>query len=170
MEDPKLEAYFQFDQSDLQANRDGQFSERQRTRLAENDRRIQRRWGLRSIPFLLIAALGPVLAFGPGDFFDWSWKFLWGVVWTGIWGAIGLVMLGSFLSKPKQMVLARASGKVNIAPDRTYRSALRLHIGRHAFDALDDIADVMMQGDEYIVYYERDWEEIVSAERVVEAK
>src|SRR5689334_14598597 len=123
MDDQKLEQYFNFDQADLEANRQGRFSEQQQVRLIENDKKIQRRWGRRSIPFLLLGALGPVLALSPGDFFGWTWKILWGFVWTGIWGGIGLLMLGSWLSKPKPLVLAKATGKVNIARDRTYRSS-----------------------------------------------
>jgi hypothetical protein len=173
MEDQKLKDYFKFDEADLEANRNGRFSESQQVRLIENDRKIQRRWGWRSIPFLLIAAIGPVAALGSGDFFGWSWKIMWGFVWTGVWGGIGLAMLISSLSKQKPLVLAKATGKVNIVRDRSYRSSththnswLELHIGRHVFDMDEELVDIMMQGDEYIVYYEKDWDEIISAERV----
>ena len=173
MEEQKLEEYFKFDAADLQANREGRFSEKQQARLIENDKKIQRRWGWRSIPFLLIAGVGPVLALAAGDFFGWGWKIMWGFVWTGIWGAIGLAMLLSSLSKTKALVLAKAAGKVNFVRNRSYRashnthsSSLRLHVGRQAFDMQEDLVEVMLQGDEYIVYYEEDWEEIVSAERV----
>src|SRR5258706_1607714 len=176
MEDQKLKEYFKFDEADLEANRQGRFSEKQQACLIENDKKIQRRWGWRSIPFLLIAGLGPVLALSAGDFFGWDWKIMWGFVWTGLWGGIGLVMLISSLSKTKPLVLAKATGKVNIVRDRSYRSSnhthissLRLHIGRQAFDIEEDLVDVMMQGDEYILYYEKDWEEIVSVELVSNA-
>jgi hypothetical protein len=177
MEDQKLKEYFRFDEADLEANRNGRFSENQQARLIENDKKIQRRWGWRSIPFLLIAGIGPAAALGPGDFFGWGWKIAWGLVWTGLWGGIGLVMLISALSKTKPLVLAKATGKVNIVRDRSYRSSthtrgssLQLHIGRHAFDMDEELVDIMMQGDEYIVHYEKDWNEIVSAERVSNSK
>ena len=177
MEERKLEDYFKFDEFDLEANRNGRFSEKQRTRLIENDKKIQRKWGWRSIPLFLIAGVGPVAALSAGDFFGWGWKIMWGCVWTGIWGGIGMVMLLSYLSKPKALVLANATGKVNIVRDRTYSSSthshsdsLELHIGQHSFDADDDLAGIMMQGDEYNVYYERDWNEIVSAERVASGR
>jgi hypothetical protein len=176
MQEQQLTAYFKFDEADLQANRQGRFSEKQQARLIENDKKIQRRWAWRSIPFLLIAGIGPFAALSAGDFFGWGWKIMWGFVWTGLWGGIGLVMLASWLSKTKPLVLAKATGKVNFVRNRSYRashnthsSSLRLHIGRHAFDIEEDLAGVMMQGDEYIVYYEQDWEEIVSAELVSSA-
>ena len=165
MQDPKLKAYFKFDESDLEANRQGDFSEPQRARLIENDKKIQRRWGLRSIPFFLVAAVGPVLAFVGGDFLGWGWKITWGLVWTGLWGGIASIMLLSFLSKPKKLVLAKTKGKINIVKNRRSDS-LQLHINRHLFDVEDELANIMMQGDEYIIYYEKDWDEIVSAEFV----
>jgi len=177
MEDQKLREYFKFDDADLDANRKGQFSEKQRTRLIEADRKIQQRWGWRSIPLFLIAAVGPFAAVSAGDFFGLGWKIIWGFVWTGVWGGIGLVMLISSLSKTKQLVLAKATGKVNIVRDRRYRSSTRTHntslqlrIGRHSFDAEEALTDLMMQGDEYIVYYEKDWDEIISAEFVPNIK
>src|SRR4029453_6186338 len=41
IEDKKLREYFKFDDADLDANRKGQFSEKQRMRLIEADRKIQ---------------------------------------------------------------------------------------------------------------------------------
>jgi len=176
-EDEKLKEYFKFDAVDLDANRQGQFSEKQQIRLIEADRRIQRRFGWRSIPLFLIAGIGPLAAISAGDFFGLSWKIIWGFGWTGVWGGIGLVMLLSSLSKPKPLALAKVKGNVNIVRERSYRSSTRRHstslqlcIGRHSFDAEEYIADVLMQGNEYILYYEKDWEEIVSAELVTQAK
>lgn len=40
MEDPKLKAYFKFDESDLEANRTGDFSEPQRVRLIKTIKRF----------------------------------------------------------------------------------------------------------------------------------
>jgi hypothetical protein len=108
-----------------------------RPRLVKNDKKVQRRWGWRAIPFLLIAGIGPFAALSAGDFFGWGWKIMWGFVWTGLWGGIGLAMLLSWLSKTKPLVLAKATGKVNFVRNRSYRashnthsSSLRLHIGR----------------------------------------
>ena len=167
MEDQKLEAYFKFDEADLETNRQGRFSEKQQARLIENDRKIQRKWGWRSIPLFLVAGVGPIMAISSGDFFGWGWKISWGLVWTGLWGGIALIMLLSFLSKPKKLVFAKTTGKVNIGTDAHTRStSLRLHIGRHGFDIEEDILDAMTQGAEYTIYYEKDWDEIVSAELV----
>lgn len=74
-------------------------------------------------------------------------------------------MLLSFLSKPKKLVLAKTKGKINIVRNRR-SDLLQLHINRHLFDVEDALADIMMQGNEYIIYYEKDWDEIVSAEFV----
>jgi hypothetical protein len=177
VENQKLQEYFHFDEADLEANRQGRFSENQQVRLIENDKKIQRKWGWRSIPFLLIALVGPVFALFAGDFFGGNWKVIWGIGWTGLWGGIGLVMLISSLSKSKKLVLAKATGKVKIVMSRSYRasnrthsSSPRLYVGRHSFDMEETLADILTQGDEYVIYYEKDWDEIVSAELIPHTK
>src|SRR5689334_3836409 len=113
MEDQKLKDYFKFDEDDLYANRMGRFSERQQSRLMTNDKVIQKRFGWYSIPFFLIAAIGPYTAASAGDFFGWVWIITWGFVWTGLWGAIGVILIASSLSKQKKLVLEKAQGRVN---------------------------------------------------------
>ncbi len=112
VENQKLQEYFHFDEADLEANRQGRFSENQQVRLIENDKKIQRKWGWRSIPFLLIASVGPVFALFAGHFFGGNWNVIRGIGWNGLWGGIGLVIADQFTFKIQELVLAKATGKV----------------------------------------------------------
>jgi hypothetical protein len=74
----------------------------------------------------------------------------------------------------------KAEGPVNILKaDRTRNDssghiahyfAYELHIGGKAFDVTDGLADVILQGDEYAVYYDDFNGKILSAEFVSKAK
>ncbi len=157
--DQQLMNFFKFDQADLIANQNGQFTEKQKVRLLQEDKKLKGKARLHSIPFLLIAVTGPFTAIAPKGFFGWGWVLTWGLVWTGLWGAIGLFMFLGSLGKPQPLVLAKTKGHVRIVN-------YQIRIGHRSFDVEGNPEDVLIQGNEYIVYYEKNWEEIVSAERI----
>jgi hypothetical protein len=45
-----------------------------------------------------------------------------------------------------------------------------LHVGGQSFDVQGDLADIIMQGDEYVFYYIDGSDEILSAELISKAK
>ena len=181
MQDPRLMAYFKFDEADLQANQSGRFTEKQKVRLAAEDK-SSRKWSLiGGIGLMLIAAIGLAGAvFGWINDSDWGFRIGFGLgfgcIWPLIWGGIGWALLSSSFAK-HEYKLARVQGRVNIVRRESYSSSSHttsvyheLHIGGQEFSVDDDLADVMMQGDEYILYYIQDSSEIMSAEFVSGAK
>ncbi len=84
-------------------------------------------------------------------------------------------MKGAF--SKHQFKLAQVRGRVNIVRRESYSSQNHttsvyheLHIGGQEFSVEEDLADVLMQGDEYILYYVDGTDEILSAELVARAK
>lgn len=181
MQDPKLMAYFKFDEADLQANQNGRFTEKQKARLDAEDKST-RKWSLiGGLGLLFIAAIGLAGAiFGWINDSDWGFRIGFGLgfgcIWPLIWGGLGWVALSNSFSK-HEFKLARVQGRVNIVRRESYSSEHHttsiyheLHIGGQEFSVEEDLADVMMQGDEYILYYIQDMQEIMSAELVSAAK
>ena len=180
MLDQQLMDYFKFDQADLIANQNGQFTEKQRARIFKEDT-SDRTWGrVGGIGLLLIAAIGffwAVAAIITDD--DWGFRIGFGIgfgcIWPLVWGGLGFGLLSSSFSK-HEFVLAKVQGRVNIVRRESYSSQHHtthvyheLHIGGQEFSVQEDLADVMMQGDEYILYYIANSSEIMSAELVAQA-
>lgn len=181
LEEQKLQEYFKFDASDLSANRNGQFTEKQKARLAVEDK-SSRKWSLvGGLGLLFIAAIGVAGAIagwiGDSDCgFRIGFGIGFGCIWPLIWGGLGWAILSNSFSK-HEFKLARVQGRVNIVRRESYSSSSHttsiyheLHIGGQEFSIEEDLADVMMQGDEYILYYIQDSDEIMSAELVSAAK
>ena len=166
--------YFKFDQADLQANQRMQFTEKQKTRIISDDR-SDRTWSwVGGVGLLLIAAIGffgAVFA-GIADN-DWGFRIGFGLgfgcIWPLIWGGIGYMVLANSFEK-HEFTLARVQGLANIVrtvshiSDHTTSIEHELHIGGQQFDVEGDIANILMQGQEYIIYYIADSSKILSVE------
>jgi len=167
--------------ADLSANENGQFTEKQKERIFEEDK-SNRTWSrVGGGVTLFIAAIGifGALIAGIGDQdpgFRISFGIGLGVIWPLIWGGIGVALIKNSFSK-HEFKLSKVQGQVNIVRSESYSSEHHttsvyheLHIGGQEFNVEEDLADVMMQGDEYILYYIADSDEILSAELVSKAK
>jgi len=179
--DQQLMDYFKFDLSDLHANQQGQFTDKQRTRLIQEDK-SNRTWSMIGGSGLMLIAL---IGLAGGAFavtqdhdlgFQIGFGLGFGCLWPLIWGGIGFFVIRNALSK-HDIKLARVQGQVNIVSRESYNSQSHttstyheLHIGGQDFDVEGDLADVLMQGDEYILYYVDGSSEILSAELVSKAK
>jgi hypothetical protein len=182
MSDPQLMSYFKFDEADLQANRNGQFTDKQKARIVKEDKR-NKTWSVIGGGFLiLIGLLGLVMAIAAGiSDPDWGFRIGFGLgfgcIWPLVWGGIGYLLLRRAFAK-FQVQLERAEGPVNIVEAvRTYGSnhshyfVHELHIGGKSFDVEANLADIMMQGDTYAVYFTEGSEnDILSAELISKAK
>lgn len=174
---PQLMNYFKFDQEDLIANQNGSFTEKQRLRLIEedkSDRKSSLFWGG---VLLAIAAIGLAAAVAGwiGDS-DWGFRIGFGLgfgcVWPLVWGGLGYGVVKNALSK-HEFKLASVQGIANIVRSESYSSEHHttsvyheLHIGGKEFSVEENLADVIMQGQEYILYYVDGTDEIMSAEAV----
>jgi len=180
MEDPKLMDYFEFDEGDLQANRFGQFTSKQLERLKE-ETETEKKGGIGCGAIFFLIALGGIVGAILAGLSNQEWGsrigigLSFGCLWPIVWGSIGwMIMSGSF--KKTEFKIAKVQGRINIVRDESYNSnthatheTYEMHIGGETFEVDEGLADVMMQGDEYIVYYLEDTEKIISAEFIKKA-
>jgi hypothetical protein len=170
MDDQKLKDYFKFDEDGLQANRSGNFSAKQKKELSSEDSSsIQRRRRAAVIFFILgillwLMVIGFLIFKGVGYMVQNSVLLICP-------GPGGLVLLlasiyifRSSFSIKQIYLLKKVEGPINIVKaERTKSDSVthgteryvtyELHIGSISFDVLPDLADIMMQGNAYAVYY-----------------
>ncbi len=175
MVDQQLMNYFKFDEADLYANQNGQFTDKQKADIIRRDKSSRtgsRIWGGAMMFIGLIGLAGAVLAFVSSE--DWGFRIGFGIgfgiIWPLIWGGIGWAIVASSFNK-HDFKLARVQGRANLVAHESYNSSSHttstyheLHIGGHDFDVEGDMADVIMQGEEYILYYVDSTDQILSAE------
>lgn len=188
MFDQQLMDYFKFDPGDLEANRNGRFTDKQKARLSQ-EAKTSKTWGIIIGGVLLLIGLGGLagaIAAGIATP-DWGFRIGFGLgfgcIWPVVWGGLGWVILRSSFSK-KEFKLAKVQGRVNIIKaERTshhtdsdghshtsHYYVYELHVGGQSFDVQGNLADIIMQGDEYVFYYIDGSDEIMSAELVSKAK
>lgn len=183
MEDQQLMEYFKFDAGDLQANRNGYFSEKQKKELySRQTGAIREKRIAVMIAFPLSIILLSLMVFLYVKEPQWTQENSGAVVWLGICG--GPMLLASLyifrLSFIRQeYLLKKVEGQVNIIKenrrvDDHHYTVYELHIGGKTFRASSALGDVMMQGDTYAVYYSEGsvsgLDEIRSAELISKAK
>ncbi len=187
--DSLLQKYFNFDEGDLFANRNGTLTPKQQKRLVE-DEKLWNKLSLIGGALTLIVAIAPTIAIGftvapcistlcPELPLWFLILFIVGfvLIWLPIWGYFGIRTIRRALSNQTSFPLKKAEGRVNIIKVEGYNNSTHmhtedyeLHIGRQEFDCDSELADIMMQGDTYAVYYIRDTMEIMSAEMLAKAK
>jgi hypothetical protein len=170
MGDQKLKDYFKFDEGDLQANRDGNLSEKQKMILLKRRKDFKNN-GIKYASICVAIGLGIIVI-------DWGISVArqaphadsGALITAGVVILLGFLMLLLTLTSEsaktdisKDMV-KKAQGPVNILKaDRTRNDssghiahyfAYELHIGGKAFDVDENLADVIMQNDECAVYYD----------------
>lgn len=171
MEDQKIKEYFNFDDTDLETNRQGQFSRKQIDLLTKARNEFGKDMRRTGLPFVLAAIVGPISAIW-GRSMGLVWILIWGVGWTLLWGVIGWGFIEGSFTKQK-FTLVQAKGPVKIAMKESYSLERRqtevwndLIIGRKKFEVETDLSKLMQRGDEYIAYYEKSLSKIVSLEFV----
>jgi len=110
MEEQKLKNYFQFDAADLQANQNGQFTEKQKARMIKDSKSGGITENLGAYIFLFIGLIGLVIAVAAGIANpDWGFRIAFGLsfgcIWPLVWGGIGVRYLinGSSSKTPVQI-------------------------------------------------------------------
>jgi hypothetical protein len=175
MADQDLRDYFHFDQTDLDANRKGRFTDGQRVRVIAQDKASRRTMLIFGIVMVLAALVGPGIAISsavshPGLGFFTPYNVAFGLIWPLIWGALGVVFILRAFAK-RELKIEQVRGRASIVSrdswdqDRKFKTVYHeLHIGGHMFNVNGDVADVLIQGDPYILYYVGGTDIIVSAE------
>ncbi len=185
MDDQKLKDYFKFDEGDLQANRSGYLSEKQKNAILKRRKDFKNN-GIKYALVCIGLGLGVVVI-------DWGISVArqsphldsGALIVAGVLCILGFLMLILTLTSQSaktdisEDTVKKAEGPVNIIKaDRTRNDpsghithyfAYELHIGGKAFDVDESLADVIMQKDEYAVYYDDFNGKILSAEFVSKA-
>ena len=192
MSDPQLMKFFDFDESELHANRNGRLSEKQKARLAKDEKSrkgcavtggillfgvalVGLTIAVAAVPAIINEDRGAAIAVGAA----------FGCLWPLVWGGLGFAQMRGAFSKMEVQV-KKVEGPVNIV--KTIReeynpsteihseySVYELRVGKRVFEIESEIADTMMQGDVYAVYYadiniEDSEDPILSAELLEKAK
>ena len=165
MDDQKLKNYFQFDAADLQANQNGQFTEKQKARMIKDSKSGGLSNNLGAYVFIFIGLIGVVIAIVAGIATpDWTFRIGFGLgfacIWPLVWGGIGVRSLLNVSSSKHQFRLAKDQGAANINSRQTYDLNNRpdivvhtLNIGGRNFEADAGLAEALTPGAQYILYY-----------------
>jgi len=184
MSDSKLTDYFKFDTDDLYANQNGRFTDKQKVRLTALDKSRRKSGMTLGIILAVIGIIGPIIAIAagianPDPGFIIGFGIGFGLVWPVVWGGIGYLMIKGALEK-REFKVASVQGRANIvaresrSTDSDGHTSTRiyheLHIGGETFGVNRNIADVIFQGDEYVVYYVEATKDIISVEEAGKKK
>jgi hypothetical protein len=171
MVDEVLQKVFGFNEADLINNRSGVLTSNQRKRLEGAAQFTGKLFMIIGIIILGIAVLPSIILF----FVKAQMVFLviWSVVWIPIWSFTAIMVIRMGRPGKKDLNLKRVEGRVNIIKEHNYNSASKkwndeyeLHIGGVTFDVDSDLANIMMQGDAYAIYYLEGTKKILSAEKI----
>ena len=169
MNDDLLRKCFNFDEADLFANRNGYLTPRQQVRLAE-DEQFTKNLFLIIGYILLAAAILPYLIIWLTRA-PWEFWLIWSLTWVPLWSFLGIYVIRLARPTSKSNLLKTVEGPINIVKVESYNNTTRttsddyeLHIGGVEFDVDSELADVMMQGDTYAVYYLEGTKDIMSLE------
>lgn len=164
--------HFKFDEAELQANRSGQISQKQKERLQIKESGTKAGslflGGIFIISALIGLVIGGFAVFGDGPASD-SLVFqiimgsVFGCFWTLIWGAAGIFTLTRAFAK-MEIKVTKVEGPINIikvvrreynSATESYsdRTAYELRVGGRTFDVRAELPNLMMQGDVYAVYF-----------------
>ncbi len=179
MNDALLKKYFEFDEADLFANRSGSLTGKQRKRLVENDKFVRKVFLIAGIVILGIAILPSLIIWlnsRPTEDKSVMFLIIWSIVWIPLWTFFGVKVIR--MGEPhKDLTVTKAEGKVNVVKEESYNSSMKrtvdnyeLHIGGRTFEVDSELADVIMQGDTYAVYYIGGTDEILSVEKIADHK
>jgi hypothetical protein len=168
MSDPQLMKIFDFDESDLQANRNGRISARQMKSLKSEDASSN----------ALARNVGIVLIVGSfaGIALLWNALSLDGSLF-GLAGCLAPILIGAFFLRiglrKTSFTLAKVEGKANIVMETAYSPTLErdetrviLHVGESAFEIESEAAGFVFQGEPYVVYFVHETDTILSIEKI----
>jgi hypothetical protein len=163
MENQKLRQYFKFDESDLQANRNGKISAAQQSRIKSDFG-----WGRILVLVLGLAVLAgtsmPLISDMRSS--QTTTPTMW--VFAAASLLIGLGIDGWLLRRvmiKEEYKLGKVEGRVNIVTTGgNHTTYYELHVGGQEFDVDEGITDVMDQGDACILYYIKEYNDILSVE------
>jgi len=180
MSNEALQQMFKFDDQDLAANRTGQLTPKQIAQLTQEVKSSRGCSLVAGFGLILIALLPTAIVTLSGAVKQMGIIFLlpWVLIWLPIWGLIGYGLIrGAF--KKHVVTLQKVEGPINIVKTVSHHTDsdghsstsvnYELHVGGKEFDVDSSLADYMMQGDTYAIYYVTDLEDIMSVDFIQKA-
>jgi len=172
MDEQRLRKFFHFAKADLLANQRGQFSDEQKKHLSQQAKAEQA--SARSSAFILfvVAAaglavgliVGSMAPMGMGRILIFSFMgVLWPLAWAG--KGVSIILSARKLQEPR---LRQVSGLAHII--RHGDADIMLQINGVEFDLDRNPSGVIMEGDEYTIYYLDATKEILSVEPLISMK
>lgn len=172
MDERRLRKFFHFTEDDLLANRRGQFSEDQKNRLRQEANAEKTSARSSAAILFVIAAAGlavglAIASITPASIGRILILLLMGILWPLMWAGKGLQILRAAhaLQGPRP---GKVSGRAHIL--RHADGSHEVKVGDHIFDLDGDPSGVIMEGDEYTVYYVESTEMILSVEEWIPEK
>lgn len=176
MQDQKLSEYLKFDEVDLASNRKGQLTEKQKARIAAELISERTRKTIFAIFLFFLAAVGLVIAVGAW-ILNSSWGLRigfglgFGVVWPLVYVFFAFMVLPESFNT--QLELDNVRGRTELIrtesrDSRTHASHIRhfLQVGGRRFVVDWKLAEAITAGEEYIFYFLKNSQKIISAERI----
>jgi hypothetical protein len=179
---------FHFDESELNANRNGRLSDKQKARLAAGEKSQKGCSAILGIFLFLVASIGIVILYFGWDSAapkDRTGLAIFGFIWPLVWGMIGFFIFRRSFAK-MEVKIKKAEGSVKIvkAIRESYNSSSKttseysvyeLRVGKRVFEVKSEVADIVTEGDVYAVYYadiniEDSEDPILSVELLARAK
>jgi hypothetical protein len=182
MDNQKLKEHFRFDDSDLSSNRNGQFSAKQNDRLFGRHNSAVREKRIASailIPLSILMLIWMIYLIYK-DIVSANGSDIGAIILLGLFGGL-LLLAGSYIFRISFIgptyLFKKIEGSINIVKQSQLinnKTSVRyeLHVAGEIFNLhLDSIVnDIMMQGDNYAIYYsqgvENELREILSVELI----
>lgn len=172
MSDPQLMKVLKFDESDLQANRNGRITERQTARLGEMEVTAKKQSFLGCAGNFFMASIGVggalwfVMTMNANiglDFGTICFGSVFGIFWPLLWGAAGILGLRRVFAKV-EAALRKVEGPITIektirssynsdSHTTTHQNVYELRVGGHTFIVNPVLQNYMKRGDAYAVYF-----------------
>ena len=172
MDERRRRKFFHFTEDDLLANCRGQFSEHQKNRLSQEAKAEQVSARSSAAILFVVAAAGLAIGIAIGSIAPTPLGrilifFLMGIVWPFAWAGKGVQIIRSAHALQKSR-LCKVSGHAHII--RHAEGDYGLKIGEQEFDLDGNPSGVIMEGEEYTVYYIDATEEILSVDNFEQEK
>ena len=176
MDEQKLREYFDFDESDLDANRKGYLSEKQ---LKQVEAGTKSRLGFELIAgsiLFLVAGTGMfagvrAILYGSSVIERIVFGSLFGLLWPYIWGKMGLALIN--FSRPKKNVRVKVErGRLRLVERKSpdIIAYYELSVGDRTIEVEDDLTGMVTQGDQYAMYFLDKTKGILSLEHISKGK
>ena len=172
MDERRLRKFFHFNETDLAANRRGQFSDEQKKRL-DAEARKERKSARESAAILfVVATAGMIIGITIGLIAPTlSGRslilLLMGVLWPSAWAGKGvqIIRAANALQEPR---LREVSGQTRI--HHHGEGEYTVQVGGIEFDVDGNPSGTLIDGDEYTIYYVQATEEILSIDYLIPKK